>query len=166
MVIRLHPCMIMSTPPLHHSSFSVWSVKTRRAPSRHCRDAMVYHHTTAAMHDMSTLPLSFIHPPSVLRCSSVGCLCFQPMSVVERVRNFGRKNSDHDVSQPAIAINPESRLGRCWPMKGKRFPHRTDHLQIDQSDHLQIVQTDHLQIDQIDHLQIDQMDHRHNKLDR
>ena len=28
-----------------------WSVKTRRAPSRHCRDARVYGHTTTAMHD-------------------------------------------------------------------------------------------------------------------
>ena len=29
--------------------------KTRRAPSRHCRDPRVYGHTTTAMHDMSTL---------------------------------------------------------------------------------------------------------------
>ena len=28
-----------------------WSVKSRRAPSRHCRDAKVYGHTTKAMHD-------------------------------------------------------------------------------------------------------------------
>ena len=42
-----------------------WSVKTRRAPSRHCRDARVYDHTTTAMHDdmsMSTLP-----PPLLVR---------------------------------------------------------------------------------------------------
>ena len=31
---------------------SAWSVKTRRAPSRHCRDARRVHgHTTTAMHD-------------------------------------------------------------------------------------------------------------------
>ena len=35
-----------------------WSVKTRRAPSRHFRDVRVYGHTTTAMHDMS---LSLIH---------------------------------------------------------------------------------------------------------
>ena len=29
---------------------SAWSVKARRAPSRHCRDARVYVHTTADMH--------------------------------------------------------------------------------------------------------------------
>ena len=30
---------------------SAWSVKTRRAPSRHCSDARVYGYTTAAAHD-------------------------------------------------------------------------------------------------------------------
>ena len=38
-----------------------WSGKTRRVPSRHCRDARVYGHTTTAMHDMSTPP-----PPPTL----------------------------------------------------------------------------------------------------
>ena len=32
-----------------------WSVKTRRAPSRHCRDARVYGHATTAMHDICLL---------------------------------------------------------------------------------------------------------------
>ena len=31
---------------------SAWSVKTRRAPSRHCRDARVYGRTTTAMQDI------------------------------------------------------------------------------------------------------------------
>ena len=35
-------------------AMSSWSVKSRRTPSRHCRDARVYVHTTTAMHDMST----------------------------------------------------------------------------------------------------------------
>ena len=35
---------------------AAWSVKTRRAPSWHCRDARVYGHATTAMHDMSTPP--------------------------------------------------------------------------------------------------------------
>ena len=35
-------------------AMSAWSVKTRRAQSRHCRDARVYDHMTTAMHDMST----------------------------------------------------------------------------------------------------------------
>ena len=57
MVIRLQPCMIMSAPPLASlmlQAMSAWSVKTRRVPSRHCRDARVYGHTTTDMHDMST----------------------------------------------------------------------------------------------------------------
>ena len=42
---------------------SAWSVKTRRAPSRHCRDARVYGHTTTAMPDMTTPPcLPHPHP--------------------------------------------------------------------------------------------------------
>ena len=37
-------------------AMSAWSGKTRRAPSRHCRGARVYGHTTTVMHDqMSTL---------------------------------------------------------------------------------------------------------------
>ena len=45
----------------------VWSVKTRRAPSRHCRDATVYGHTTAAMDVTSTPPPHLLYPcaPSV-----------------------------------------------------------------------------------------------------
>ena len=35
---------------------SAWSAKTRRALSRHCRDAKLNGHLTAAMHDMSTPP--------------------------------------------------------------------------------------------------------------
>ena len=36
-------------------AMSAWSVKTRRAPSRHCRDANVYGHMTTAM------PVSYTH---------------------------------------------------------------------------------------------------------
>ena len=32
-------------------AMSAWPVKTGRAPSRHCRNARVYGHTTTAMHD-------------------------------------------------------------------------------------------------------------------
>ena len=37
-------------------AMSAWSVKTRCAPSQHCRDARVYGHTTTAMRNMSTPP--------------------------------------------------------------------------------------------------------------
>ena len=35
-------------------AMSAWLVKTRRAPSRHSRDASVYGHATMAMHKLST----------------------------------------------------------------------------------------------------------------
>ena len=35
-------------------AMSAWLVKTRRAPSRHSRDARVYGHMTTAMHKLST----------------------------------------------------------------------------------------------------------------
>ena len=35
---------------------SAWLVKTRRAPSRHSRDARVYGRTTTTMHQLSTPP--------------------------------------------------------------------------------------------------------------
>ena len=37
-------------------AISAWLVKTRRAPSRHSRDARVYGHKTTAMHKLSTPP--------------------------------------------------------------------------------------------------------------
>ena len=51
-------CDPLNTPPrvtLGASNVS-WSVKTRRAPSRRCRDAMVYRLTTTAMHDIEHTP--------------------------------------------------------------------------------------------------------------
>ena len=48
-------------------AMSTWLVKTRRAPSRHRRDARVHGHKTAAMHKLSTPPASLSpsppHPP-------------------------------------------------------------------------------------------------------
>ena len=37
-------------------AMSAWLVETRRAPSRHSRDARIYGHTTTAMHKRSTPP--------------------------------------------------------------------------------------------------------------
>ena len=49
-----------------------WSVKTRRAPSRHCRDARVYGHTTTAMHDNE-------NPPPSSRRVRFSFVCFCPL---------------------------------------------------------------------------------------
>ena len=52
-------------------AMSAWSVKTRRAPSRHCEYAKVYGHATTAMHDNEYLP-----PPRLctLHIASPGAL--------------------------------------------------------------------------------------------
>ena len=42
------------------SNVCLWLVKTRRAPSRHGRDARVYGHTTTAMRKLSTPPPSLL----------------------------------------------------------------------------------------------------------
>ena len=42
-----------------------WSVKTRRIPSRHCRHARVYGHTTTAMHDNEYPPFITSTPAPV-----------------------------------------------------------------------------------------------------
>lgn len=38
---------------------------------------------------------------------------------MERMMTSRRKDDLKAVSQPPVAINPESRLGMCWPMKGE-----------------------------------------------
>ena len=48
------------------ASNASWSVKTRRTPSRHYKDAGVHGHKTAAMHDMSTPPTPNLRPHGVI----------------------------------------------------------------------------------------------------
>ena len=53
---RMHLALHATSATPHGASclvqaISAWSVKIRRAPSRHCRDARVYGHTTTDMHD-------------------------------------------------------------------------------------------------------------------
>ena len=52
-------------------AMSAWSVKTRRAPSRQCRDVRVYGHTTTAMHSNEYPPPRPCLKPDFL---SVYCL--------------------------------------------------------------------------------------------
>ena len=54
-----------SLPSRLVQAMSAWLVNTRRAPSRHRRDARVYGHTTTAMHKLSTPP-----PPPPLQPTS------------------------------------------------------------------------------------------------
>ena len=59
---RMHPTLNETRRTPHGASRLVqamppWSGKTRRAPSRHSRDARVYGHTTTAMREYR------VHPP-------------------------------------------------------------------------------------------------------
>ena len=51
-------------------AMSAWSAKTRCAPSRHCRDATVYGHTTTAMHHNEYTP-----PPPVSINWTLSSMC-------------------------------------------------------------------------------------------
>ena len=51
-------------------AMSAWLVKTRRAPSRHSRDARIYGHATTAMNKLSTPP-----PPSLRGVVPRSCFC-------------------------------------------------------------------------------------------
>ena len=47
-------------------AMSAWSLKTRHAPSRHCRDARVYGHTTTALHEIEYIsPIEYTPPPPI-----------------------------------------------------------------------------------------------------
>ena len=50
-------------------AISAWSAKTRRALSRHCTEARVYDHTTAAMNGLSALPPSPLPTSAPFRLS-------------------------------------------------------------------------------------------------
>ena len=53
---------------------SAWSVKTRHVPSRHCRDARIYCHTTTTMHEIEHIsPIEYTPPtpPAPLDCVPV-----------------------------------------------------------------------------------------------
>ena len=50
-------------------AMSAWLVETRRASSRHCRDASVYGQTTTAMHKLSTPPSAPPRPPPHVSCA-------------------------------------------------------------------------------------------------
>ena len=56
------------------------SVKARRAPSRHCRDARVYGHTTTAMHEIEYIsPIEYTLPPSLPSTPSPSGFHFQQL---------------------------------------------------------------------------------------
>ena len=77
-------------------AMSSWSMKTLRAPSRHCRDARGYGHTTKGMHDIEYTPPSRSPPPLepsppfmlALPSSSVLKMCPEYVPGTRYKRNF------------------------------------------------------------------------------
>ena len=75
-VLRRMKLTLHATRPTPHGAFllvqsaSAWSVKTRRVPFRHCKEARVYgaYNTTTAIHDITVVPFP---PPYV--CLSSFC---------------------------------------------------------------------------------------------
>ena len=80
-------------------AMSSWLVKTRRAPSRHSRDARVYGHTTTAMHKLST------HTPSfhVLRILFARFLWLLPVCIPDT-----RSHSRHPPSPAYTPTHPHT----------------------------------------------------------
>ena len=104
-------------------AMSAWSVKTRRAPSRHSRDATVYGHATTVMHKLSTPPPTNMCPcGTTIECRTyiVGkCEIYKDVLEKEMrkldvcdMEEFGRLES----SEKTITI-----LGdRWWPQTAKQ----------------------------------------------
>ena len=78
-------------------AMSAWSVKNRRAPSRHSRDVRIYCNKTTAMHKLSTPP-----PPLSL------CLCFERDACVVNCQMTKKASNKWNTPPPA----PRSKLPR------------------------------------------------------
>ena len=74
-------------------AMSTWLVKTRRAPSRHSRDARVYGHTTTAMHKLSTPPPPLLQHLAALRAWCKQCLPGRLKPDMLRPRIVGMRGS-------------------------------------------------------------------------
>ena len=81
-------CLVLAMP-------AAWSVKTRRAPSRQCRDARVYGHTTTAMHDNEFTPLPSAATPPALSKHLLFCY-FAPRKALPPSRTY---HSDNVISR-------------------------------------------------------------------
>ena len=82
---------------LVQQAMSAWSVKIRRAPSRPCRDARVYGHTTTAVHEIEYIsPIEYTTPPSLSLFPSL-CTSSRPwkLSGHDAERIFGRHSRQH-----------------------------------------------------------------------
>ena len=81
-----------------------WSVKTRRAPSRHCRDANVYGHKTTAIHDNEYL----VHPPLVWpeQCRSRDALGYRWKAKKTKAKLRCGSVTARRIVRPAASVYP------------------------------------------------------------
>ena len=95
----------------------IWSVKTRRAPSRHCRNARVYRHMTSTMLDNEyppPLPVRLFNGNSMRPTTGTGS--FQGGAsgpsqdqVYEAIEIFGESIQDFDFMKP---VDEEGEVSR------------------------------------------------------
>ena len=96
-------------------AMSARSVKTRRAPSRHCRDARVYGHTTTAMHDNDYTPPPHAHRSQEARRgishfhTFQTCFTFRPWSSREQA-----EHSRNLATEPSSCSPTQTRPKLLW----------------------------------------------------
>ena len=88
-------------------AISAWSVKTRRAPSRHGRDARVYGHTTTAMHKLSTtLPYGGLGPWSDSAGRTLSQCALIQLSFSHECVKWVRKLRCLSDARPELSVHP------------------------------------------------------------
>ena len=118
---------------------SAWLVNTRRAPSRHSREARDYGHTTTAMHKLSTPPPPptpyLPSPPAfaifVLMCFNLVCVrvlgcCTWPCLRTARqsLRALATKLSDSGTRFPAPKAGKVRARRACSSQRARVFDDR------------------------------------------
>ena len=101
----------------------VRSVKTRRALSRHCRDATVYGHTPTAMHDMST---RYASPCSVVGDGMVDKFPLRRMLNVSPAQPLDQSNGSIDRTDRSTQRLDRDRSQQCFTCPTARSIQRLD----------------------------------------
>ena len=92
---------------------SAWSVKTRRAPSRHCRGARVYGHTTTTMHDNEYTPPPSPSSPAAAKHANSSPPPQKKHSLWRRRQEVERSSRrDHGEMRPRLPCLPQQQQQR------------------------------------------------------
>ena len=85
-------------------AMSAWLEKTRRAPSRHSRDARVYGHSTTAMHKLSTPPL----PPPILKPPSSPHRLYDLQDIHDKLMHSVHSRQNLSLSKTGFIVFPRT----------------------------------------------------------